>query len=396
MLFLIAWRNLWRNRTRSLTIVLSVAIGLWAGAFMNSLYYGMGEGRLRIAIDHEASHLQLHHPRFSDDQEATYSLAADSLKNALSAYGLVKSFCLRTVAPAMLATAAGSQGIQINGIDPASEQNTRTLGNFVKTGEYLDTATARRILVSTRLADKLKLKTGGKIVLTTLDTGNNITSAAFRVCGLYQSENAPQDELNVFVLKNELDALLGTAGRAHEAAVLLHHDDDLDIAYAELQRQFPNALVQTWKDISPETALVATALDSYALIFMSIILLALAFGIVNTMLMAVLERTHELHMLMAIGMNKSRVFTMVLLETLLLSLAGAPIGLLAALGCVAWFGHVGIDFTRIAADVMRDFGYAAVIYPSLPLTSLLKTMLLVVITALLAAVFPAYKALKVI
>lgn len=393
MLFQIAWRNLWRNPARSLLIALSVAIGIWSGAFIIAIYYGMGDSRLRIAIDHEVSHLQAHHPRFSDDRESQYYFDTDSVAVLLRRLPGIKSFSLRSIAPGMLATASGSQGVQINGITPADESATRALGSFVREGVYLDTTMHNPILVSGRLADKMHLKIGRKVVLTFLDTASNVTSGAFRVCGLYTSENAPLDELNVFLLKPDLDELLGLQGQAHEAAVLLHRDEDIDTVFAQLRAGLPALEIKKWQDISPETYLVVSSLDSYAIIYIVIILIALAFGIINTMLMAVLERTREIGVLMAVGMNKIRVFGMVMLETFLLTLIGTPVGLFAAWLFILWLGRAGIDLS-FAEQVMQDFGYGSVIYPFLPLGSVFQIIRLVVLTAILSAIFPALKALR--
>lgn len=393
MLLLIAWRNLWRNRARSLLIAVSVALGMWAGAFINALYFGMGIGRMRIAIDQEISHLQIHHPKFADDQEARYNMYADSLRTCLNADPAIKTFSLRTVAPGMLATTAGSQGIQVNGVEPAAENATRQLAGFVRAGQYLDTAARHPVLVSRRTAEKLKLEVGRKIVLTLLDTANTITSGAFRICGLYESLNTPLDELNVFVLKNDLDALIATPGRTHEAAILLYRDEAVDSVRSRLAGELPHYKVQSWQDISPETALILSSLDSYSIIFVVIILLALSFGIVNTMLMAVLERMREIGVLMAIGMSKGRIFAMVVLETVMLAFIGAPLGLFSAWLTVLWLGQTGIDLSSMG-ETMRDFGFATVIYPVLPWRSVAVTMELVLIAALLAAVFPALKALR--
>ncbi len=394
MLFIIAWRNLWRNRTRSLIITSSVALGMWAGTFINAIYYGMGNDRLRIAIDSEVSHIQIHHPRFGDDKEAQYNMPLDSLDVLLRANPDIKAFSLRSVTTGMLATTSGSQGIQVNGVDPAAEQATRGLAGFVKDGEYLDSTLRNRVLISTKTAEKLKLKSGNKIVLTLLDTAGNITSGAFRICGLYHTTNAPLDELNVFVRKTDLDRLIGTAGRVHEAAILLQRDEDLDKVAQKLQQQLPQDRVQRWQEISPETALVVSSLDSYAFIFIFIILLALSFGIINTMLMAVLERTREIGMLMAVGMNKWRVFWMVVWETVFLAVIGAPAGLFVAWATTAWLGRTGIDFSAVMGDTLRDFGYSSVIYPILPWYSVNQTMELVILAALIAAIFPALKALR--
>ncbi|TNE47904.1 MAG: ABC transporter permease [Bacteroidetes bacterium] len=394
MLFIIAWRNLWRNRSRSLIIATSVALGMWAGTFIMAIYYGMGNDRLRIAIDNEVSHIQVHHPRFADDQEAKYSMSLDSMDALLRQQPDIKAFSLRSVSTGMVATTSGSQGIQVNGVDPAAEQATRGMAGFVTEGDYLDTDKRNRVLVSTKLADKLNLEIGNKIILTLLDTASNITSGAFRICGLYHTSNAPLDELNVFVRKADLDRLIGTAGRIHEAAILLQHDDALEAVYNWLKEKLPGLRIERWQDISPETALVISSMDTYSLIFIIIILLALSFGIINTMLMAVLERTREIGMLMAVGMDRLRVFSMVVWETMMLSIIGAPVGLFAAWATVAWLGKTGIDLGSLMGESLRDFGYAAITYPILPWHNVVQTTILVLITALIAAVFPAVKALR--
>lgn len=394
MLLLVAWRNLWRNRTRSLLILLSVAVGIWAGAFIMAIYFGMGNSRLRIAIDNEVSHLQVHHPKFKDDQEAKFNFSEDSLRHLLESQPLIKAFSLRTVTTGMLANASGSQGIQVNGIDTAAENATRSLRRFVVEGNFFDTTGRNPILIGRKLADKLNIPLKGKVVLTLLDTVNTITAGAFRVVGIYETANAPQDERNAFVLKSDLDRLIGTEGRAHEAAVLLNRDEDLQPAFTVLKNAMPGLKVETWEDISPETALVVSSLDTYNLIFIAIILLALSFGIVNTMLMAVLERMREIGVLMALGMSRLRLFGMVLLETVLLTMVGAPLGILAAYATVAWVGKAGIDLSTVAGDTMKDFGYAVVIYPELPLNSVGQVLYLVFIAALLSAIYPAWKAIR--
>ncbi len=394
MLTIIAWRNLWRNRTRSLIITTSVALGMWAGTFIMAIYFGMGEARLRIAIDNEVSHIQVHHPGFADDKEAKYNMPMDSLDQVFHQIPAIKAFSLRSVTTGMLATTSGSQGIQVNGVDPAAEQATRGMQDFVREGDYLDPTQRNRVLVSTKLAQKLKLDIGNKIVLTLLDTANNITAGAFRICGLYHTNNAPLDELNVFVRKPDLDRLIGTESRAHEAAILLHRDEDLDPVFQQLKQALPQLRIERWQEISPETALVLSSLDTYSLIFIFIILLALSFGIINTMLMAVLERTREIGMLMAVGMNKLRVFGMVVWETIMLAVIGAPAGLLAAWLTTIWLGHTGINLGAVMGESLRDFGYAPVIYPVLPWHNVVQTMQLVLLTAVVAAIFPALKALR--
>lgn len=391
---MLSWRNLWRHPSRSLAIMASMVLGTWAGAFILSLYFGMADGRVKIAIEQEVSHLQAHHPKFRDEYEAQWHIDIGRLDSLLPQMPGIKAWSLRSQAQGMLANASGSNGVQINGIDEVAEDAVRGFRQMIIAGNYLDSTKRNQILLGKKLAEKMKITTGNKVVLTFQDAEQEIVSGAFRVAGLYESPNAPLDELNVYIRRDDLNELLGTPGSCMEAAVLLTGEDKVAESLAWWKLRCPDLLIEDWRAISPEVALVLSTLDFFSLIILIIVLIALAFGIINTMLMAVLERTREIGMLMAIGMNRMRIFFMIVLETLLLSLIGSPIGLLFVWITVAWLGKTGIDFSGIAGNVMKDFGYAAVIYPVLPLEKVGQIILLTIGTALLSAVFPAMKALR--
>lgn len=391
---MLSWRNLWRHPSRSLAIMASVVLGTWAGAFILSLYFGMADGRVKIAIEQEVSHLQAHHPKFRDEYEAQWHIDIGRLDSLLPQMPSIKAWSLRSQAQGMLANASGSNGVQINGIDEVAEDAVRGFRQMIIAGNYLDSTKRNQILLGKKLSEKMKITTGNKVVLTFQDAEQEIVSGAFRVAGLYESPNAPLDELNVYIRRDDLNVLLGTPGFCMEAAVLLTGEDKVAESLAWWKLRSPDLLIEDWRAISPEVALVLSTLDFFSLIILIIVLIALAFGIINTMLMAVLERTREIGMLMAIGMNRMRIFFMIVLETLLLSLIGSPIGLLFVWITVEWLGRTGIDLSGIAGNVMKDFGYAAVIYPVLPVEKVGQIILLTIGTALLSAVFPAMKALR--
>ncbi|MDX2135707.1 MAG: FtsX-like permease family protein [Saprospiraceae bacterium] len=393
MLLLIAWRNLWRHRARSLAIIFSVVLGIWAGAFLVALYYGMGRDRMRIAIREEVSHVQVHHPGFADDQDAAFHFSVDSLAVAVKEMPDLRAYSCRCVAQAMLANASGSNGVVLYGVDPEAENATRGLREMVVQGGYLTNEKSHQLMVGLKLARKMKLNAGAKVVLTFLDAQQNIVSAAFRITGIFESSNAMLDERNVYVRYDELSTLMGIEGRAHEVALLLTTDAAVPATVEALQQKLPQLLIEDWKAISPETAYIISAVGGSSRIILIIIFLALGFGIVNTMLMAVLERTREIGMLMAVGMGKGRVFAMVLLETLLLTLAGTPIGVGLSLISVSSLSKTGIDLSQVAGNMMKGFGLEAVLYPWLPVQQLGEIIVIVIITALIAAIFPAWKAL---
>jgi len=395
MIFIMAWRNIWRNKMRSIVIMLSVSIGLFAGIAVLALYKGMMRSRVRTVIDAEISHIQIHQKEFKKDYDPAYTLqAGDSIQAIIRRMKQVKFVARRSITQGMLNTPTGSAGVQINGIEPDIEYQTSQLREKIIKGEGFHSDKKNEILIGKKLADKMKLKTASKLVLTFTDTAGNIVSAAFRVAGIYQSQNAPLDEVVVYVELRTLSALLLVGNSFHEIAILLKDDDDLLFVQRELEQRFPGYLVESWKQISPETELLVKTVDEYSYIIIIIILFALAFGIVNTMLMAILERTREIGMMVALGTTKSKVFLLVLFETILLTIAGTPLGLLAALVVTGYYHKHGLDLSGMGKDMMASFGFNTIVYPSFPIEKLLAIMLLVAGTAIVASLLPALKALR--
>jgi ABC-type lipoprotein release transport system permease subunit len=378
-----------------MVIMTSVATGLWAGVSLMAFYYGVGERQVESAISVETSHLQLHHPRFKEDYDLRFSIPdEEEIRVALSRDPRVMSLAPRTLVTAMVSTASGSRGANVFGIDPAAERTTTSIAQKMIFGHYIDASEPYGVVVGERLMKKLKLKPKGKLIVTFNDTQSEITAGAFKVCGVFRTENSPFDEQTVFVNRTTLNRLAGTEGKFNELAVLLKPGIEPDSVRNELLKRFPEVKTETWRTLSPETDYVVSVVDEMIYIFMAIIFLGIGFGIVNTMLMSTLERQREIGMLMALGMNKGRLFIMVVYETVMLVLAGAPAGLIAAAGTVEWLHRKGISFERFK-DVFSNFGYAHTVYPTLELRHYLTVSVMVIVTSLLASLIPAYRALQI-
>lgn len=395
MIFTIAWRNVWRHRVRSLVIMTSVALGVWAGLTLNSLYIGMGNERLKIAIENEVSHIQIHHPDYA--REFTQAPVVNNIQTTLNQIETVegvKAVCARTMAMGMLATATGSAGVQITGIQPPNESRVTQLQTKIKEGTFFTASKPNGLLIGAKLAKKFKIKPRSKVILTFQDASNELISAAFWVEGIYQTYNTALDEVMVYVNQTDLNKLLNLNDQAHEIAILLRSDDFTTSGKNKIAALFPDVKVQTWKEISPDTELIIATMTQASMVFVIIILLAISFGIINTMLMAILERTREIGVLMSLGMNKLKLFTMILTETLLLVLVGCPVGVFIAWLLITYLSKNGLDMSVFAGESMGDFGFSNIIYPDLLPAQYVQIIMLVLITALVSSVFPAVRALR--
>lgn len=395
MILVMAWRNIWRNKVRSIIIILSIAVGLFAGIAVLALYKGMMKSRIRTVIDAEVAHLQVHDSNFKKDYEPRFVLNdGDALLQKINAIPAVRLVSPRSITQGMLVTTTGSAGVQVNGVIPHLEYGVSQLNKKLVEGKLFDSIKRNEILVGKKLAVKLKLKTGSKLVLTFTDTSGGLVSGSFRVSGIYQSANAPLDERNVYVEMPDLNLLLACNGSFHELAILLHKDEDVKKMQQQLTGNFPGYQVESWREISPDTDLMVRTSDEYSYIIIIIIMIALAFGIINTMLMAILERTREIGMMVALGTNRKKIFFLVLLETVFLTLAGTPVGMLVAWFTATYFSNHGLDLSGVGKEMMNSFGFDTMIYPEFPADKLAGVLLIVTATAVIACVFPALKALK--
>lgn len=395
MLIIIAWRNIWRNKLRSIVIMLSIAIGLWAGVFVLGFAWGLYKGNLRDVIHKQLSHFQIHHPAFLAQTESVYRISnTDSVLVVLKTDDRVQSVSSRAITTGMISSPTTASGVKINGIIPSDESKQIELDKNVIEGDYFRSEKSNEILIGEKLALKLKVKLKSKVVLTFTGMDNDITSAAFRICGIYKTKNSALDEMMVYVKQPFLQELLGfDKNETNEIAVLLKDENDLVSVKNNVHAEFKNLATKDWRQLSPELDLLVGSFNLYTYIIIGIILLALTFGIINTMLMAVLERVREIGMLMAIGLNKSKLFIMIMLETVFLTLIGCPLGLLMAKLTIGYLGKYGIDLSAFS-EGLASYGFSAIIYPEIDNSQYVITSVMTLTAAILSSVYPAIKALQ--
>jgi ABC-type lipoprotein release transport system permease subunit len=355
----------------------------------------MMKGRIRIVIDTEVGHLQLHDRDFKKDFEPKYIISKGvEVLNAVRLIPGVRLAAPRSICNGMLATTTGSAGVQINGIVPDIEYRASQLKNKIIEGNLFDSTKRNQVMIGRKLANKMKIRTGSKLVLTFTDTTGSIVSGAFRVAAIFQSANAPMDERNVYITMTDMNTLLATDNAFHEIAILVNKDDDVPVMEETIAQKFPKYLVESWKEVAPETDLMVKTTDQLSYILMTIIMFALAFGIISTMLMAILERTKEIGMMVALGTTRLKIFLLVMLETIFLTLAGTPVGILLGWLLTGYYGKHGLDLSGMGKEMMSSFGYNTIIYPEFPTEKFGGVMLIVFCTAIISCLFPAAKALR--
>jgi ABC-type lipoprotein release transport system permease subunit len=395
MLWSLSWKNVWRNKLRSIVVMIAVTLGVFATVFIIAFMNGMVEDRIQTVIRTEISHIQIHQPGFQENNDFSLTIQnADSVVRIASQTDHVAAVCKRIVISSLVASAETNTGVKIMGITPEIERNITNINKKIIEGTYFKSNQKNCVVIGKKLAEKLKVALNKKIIITLQDSYLNITSGAFRVVGIYETDNTMYDESTIFVRYHDLCILTSLKGtEAHEIAVLLDKDENAEPVKQILQNDFKKFEVQYWMELSPEAGYLVSAMDQYMFIFISIILLALCFGIVNTMLMVVMERIKELGMLMAVGMSKPRVFFMIMLETVYLTMTGGVIGIVAGYLISKHLERVGLDL-YFWKEAYESIGYSSFIYPKIDLRMVATTALMVILTGIFSAIYPALKALR--
>jgi ABC-type lipoprotein release transport system permease subunit len=235
---------------------------------------------------------------------------------------------------------------------------------------------------------------GSSVELIIQDKKGQLTYPVFKIRGIYKTDNSMYDGMNAFVDRSILNQYTGLdSTEVHEIAII-STDNETGAKLADrLSKYLPGQDILSWRKLSPEIALYTDFSHVIGLVYVVIILLALAFGIINTMLMSVLERVKELGMLMAIGMNKKRVFSMIMVESVFLTLTGAVLGMAFCGILMSIFSRTGINFS-MWSEGFEAIGYAAIVYPFVTWDNYVAITIMVILTGIISSIWPARKALR--
>ncbi len=399
MLVKLAWRNLWRNKLRTGIVLGAIVFGLVGVTGSMGFMSGFSQNMIENAILWQTSHVQVHATGYPDDPDVTHTLPhQQQVLDILDSHPHIEHWSSRHIVNGMISSARSARGIKINGIVPTDEQNITPIHQSVTDGEWLDEKGRNPILVSEKTADRLNLRVGSKIVLTFTDIHGEVTGAAFRVRGLFKTPNTGFDDGNTYVRKGDLNKLTG-ASSDHEIAMISSSIDGAELVAQSIRDQLKQQgideqlTVREWAVIQPMLKTMVESMAVFNVVFLVIFVAAMAFGIVNVLLMSVFERTQEFGVLMAVGMDKSKIRRLIVLESGLMGSVGAGIGIALSLLTNGWLARSGLDLGSFS-DGLSAFGLDSVIYPSINSQDYLMTLSTIVIVSLIAGLYPARQILK--
>jgi len=392
ILSMLAWRNLWRNHRRTIIMISAVTIGVWAMIFMTALMRGMVNEMLRDGIQALPGHVQIHHPEFRDDPSVNNLIPATGteLKETFGGQGF-EAWASRVNVPSVITSERESRGVTLVGIDPVAERPITFVANDIVEGRFLEDANDTGVVIGLKLADKLDTELGKRVVLMSQDPDNEIADRGFRVVGIFDSDPDAHEEAFVFAGKTTVQKLLRIGDRVTEVVFLGE-----DYRYVEPLFEQVNALagadviVERWYELDRLLGSMLKVMDGFVLVWVIVIFLALSFGLVNTLVMAVFERIREIGLMLALGMRPSNIVGQIIFESLLLLIIGLALG-----NALAWLTVVplkgGIDISAVA-EGMAMMGASSILYPDLQMNDIITANVVVLVLGFLASLSPAWRA----
>jgi ABC-type lipoprotein release transport system permease subunit len=389
---ILAWRNLWRNYRRTLIMLLAITVGVWAMIFMTALLRGMVDNMVRTGISVLPGHVQIHAMAYRDDPSVTHSLSAPSkaLLEVLNS-AQVAAWSGRVKVPAMISSEQDNRGITLLGIDPGGEMALGFNNADVIEGRFLDGPDDRGIVIGKKLMERLETRLGKRVVVMSQDPENAIADRGFRVVGVYKADLESREESFVYTGRDVIQTMLGMGSNVSEIAILGHDYRTPESLTLSIRNVVPaDQEVLSWLELDPYLSTMMRVMDGFVLVWMVVIFLALSFGLVNTLMMAIFERVREIGLMRALGMRPSAIVYQILVESLMLLVLGLLAGNVLAISTIIWLKD-GIDVSAVS-EGMEMMGAASVMYPVMEGPDLVLANAVVIVLGIITSLLPAWRA----
>ncbi len=339
-------------------------------------------------------HIQIHKSGFQKNMSIEKSMGGlETIKDALRKTPGIAAFSERVKDFALISSPESSAGILLLGVDPVSEKKVSTIHRRLRKGAFLKKEDDNKILIGAQLSDNLKAGLDDKVVIMSQASDGSVAAAAYEIAGIIETGAEEIDKGIALITLKAAQDLFVLNGKVSEIVLKLNSLDGVDAATKLLREKINQTKfeVLNWKEISPQIYQWLQFDAVFTSLILFVVLLVVASGILNTILMAVLERTREFGIMLALGTRPGQVVFTVAAESFFLGLIGTFIGALLGTGLVIFFGANGIDLSAVSS-ALNNFYIGSVIYPRLDYVGIGIYSLIVLTVSIIISIIPALKA----
>jgi putative ABC transport system permease protein len=388
-----AWRNVWRNPRRTGLTLAATVFAVVLVLFSVAMGAGTHEKMIEDSVRVNAGHIQVTGPDYLSKHTLEQFLVwSPQLAARLDALPGVLGLAPRVVSYGLLSLDSATRGVAVLGVDPAREPRVTTLASRLRGGRFL--RSGREIVLGQRLADVLSAQLGDQVLLYSVAYSLETAYDLFRVVGIVKLPEANMDRSLALIPLREAQAFFVYGQRVSELAVRVRDDDAVPRVAGELRAALAgsDAEVHTWRETMPELQQLVLLDDAGMYMLLVVLVVVVAFGILNTILMAVLERRREFGVVLALGLRPGAIFRIVYLESLMLAGLGLVLGLAVGLPLVLWFQGHPVALSGTSGQAVELFGMEPQITWKLKPLNPIGSSLTILGVAVAAALYPAFKA----
>lgn len=390
-----AWRNVWRNRRRTILTVAAIAFAVAISVFMRGLQMGTYEQMINNVIRINTGYLQIHKKGFWDNKTLRYTLKPDpQLPQILSRQSHITSFAQRVEADGLASAEENTNGVLIIGVDAQAEATT--LKEKIKKGKFLSEETSQGTVIGETLAKNLNVSLGDEITLLVQGFDGSLGAGVYNVEGIFRTGDPGLDRSVVFLNLKAAQELFWLGDRISQVLVFLDDASNLEEVTQNLRAELDlNAYeVMPWEELMPELVQLIAFDNASGQLFLMLLILVVAFGILNTVLMSVFERVKEFGVMLALGMKPKKIVGLVFIESTLLSLIGVIFGNIIGFGLNWYFSYHPISLSEKLSEVMEEFGFTAQLFVKPTFSTFLEVTIAVFVVSLIMTIYPTIKATR--
>jgi len=394
MLAKLAWRNILRNKRRSILTVFAVTFAALFSIAMRGMQVGTYAVNIQNVVRMFSGYCQIQREGYSANPTLQTSFAFDEgLLQGLRATPRVQAFAPRITADGLAAHGQTSVGVMILGIDVDLERGVTSLLERIREGSAPRGGEKPSVVLGQTLAKNLGAETGSEIVLLAQGADGTLGNMKYIVSGLVRSGSPDLDRAVVIMGLPDAQELLTMEGRVHAVAIALHDLKDLPAATSDLRALVTGKplAVLSWEELMPEFRQHLQMDNVTGILFLGILIIIVAFGILNTVLMSVTERYREFGVTLAMGMSPTRLVVLVILEGVFLGTVGLLLGNALAFGVNAYIAANPISIGGDLGSMYQDFGFLPALYSSVRPHIFLNSSLAILGITILSCLYPAYR-----
>lgn len=388
----LAWRNLWRNHRRTLIMLAAVILGTWAMIFMTALMRGMVTQMIQDGISALPGHIQVHHPEYRDDPSVANLISISDTELAAKFDDAdIAHWATRVRVPAVITSEYESRGITLLGVDPDRERGLTFVDYDEVEGRFLESTEDTGIVIGKKLAKMLNTRVGKRVVVMSQDPDNEIADRGFRVVGLFTANVSAFEEAFIFAGKSTTQKLLRIDDQVSELIVFGDDYRNVEALYDKVSAIVDSRVeVRRWFEVDAYLGAMLTIMDGFVFVWIIVIFLALSFGLVNTLVMAVFERVREIGLMLALGMKPVYILGQIIIESMMLLVIGLVLGTALSWAAIQPIKD-GIDIS-IVGEGLDMWGMSSVLYPDLLLRDVILANVVVLVLGFFASLAPAWRA----